>query len=493
MAQLSVPTQQLSESMNVLREKSPNIPSPCLPVSNPTRSYWLSENPLAKEGSTGPLASNDIDICIIGSGITGVSCAYQLARLGLGAFEKQIMILEARDFCSGATGRNGGHLTPNPFLEFHDLEKTYSASEAIKTFEFERRTVQTILRFVEESRIAQDIDLVTGGHITLFVTDVEEEIARRDFEAAIKAGLMLNDVEWIDKDDMLERYGTHYPGVRFSAHNLWPLKLVTHMFQVAKDALNLHLHTSTPVLSISRNKGGGRRYTLQTPRGLLHADYIIHATNGYAAYLLPQMHGPTGIIPTRGQVVAVRHSPQRGREREELRKVSWDANEGFEYWFPRPSRTFEEDVPLVILGGGREAAKKTRYELYVSDDSACNEVVGKALRDFLGSLYDGGQEDQRRVEHEWTGIMGYTKTGDPFLGPVVLDPDHPVPMKEYEGQYLAAGYNGHGMPRAFGCAEVIASMLLADMQGKKWIIPDWVPERWLAWKNKDEHIAVCCQ
>ncbi|EEB96854.1 hypothetical protein MPER_03934, partial [Moniliophthora perniciosa FA553] len=115
-------------------------------------------------------------------------------------------------------------------------------------------------------------------------------------------------------------------------------------------------------------------------------------------------------------------------------------------------------------------------------DSVCNKVVGKALRGFLGSLYDDGQEDQRSVEHEWTGIMGYTKTGDPFVGPVV-DPN-PVPMKEYEGQYLAAGYNGHGMPRAFGCAELIASMLLADMQGKKWIKPDWVPERWLTWNKK---------
>ncbi|EEB86725.1 hypothetical protein MPER_16212, partial [Moniliophthora perniciosa FA553] len=101
-------------------------------------------------------------------------------------------------------GRNGGHLTPSPFLEFYDLHKTYGVSEAIKTFEFERRAVQTLLRFVEENRIAQDIDLVAGGHITLFVTDVEEEVARRDFEAAIEAGLVLNAIEWIEKDDMLK-------------------------------------------------------------------------------------------------------------------------------------------------------------------------------------------------------------------------------------------------------------------------------------------------
>lgn len=70
-----------------------------LPVPNSTRSFWLhpSEevNPLAKEGSEGPIASN-ADICIIGSGITGVSAAYQLSK---SVPDKKVVILEARDFC----------------------------------------------------------------------------------------------------------------------------------------------------------------------------------------------------------------------------------------------------------------------------------------------------------------------------------------------------------------------------------------------------------
>ncbi|KAK7045891.1 hypothetical protein VNI00_007322 [Paramarasmius palmivorus] len=316
--------------------------------------------------------------------------------------------------------RNGGHLTPNPFLEFHTLQKTYNTAEAVKTFEFERRCVKTVLRFIEEASIAHDIDLVEGGHIALFVTEEEEKSARRDYTAAVDAGLVLDDVEWIEKDVMLQRYGASYPGVRFPAHNLWPLKLVTRLYHISKDSLDLHLHTSTPVTSISKSQAGNRRYTLKTPRGSIHADFIIHATNAYAAYLLPHMHGPKGIIPTRGQVVAIRHSPPQGRERDVLRKASWDANEGFEYWFPRPPRAAHEDLPLVILGGGREAAKDTGYEVYVSDDSVCNAVVGQALRGFLGSLYEGEQEGAGAVEREW-------------VGPVV---DHSSSSNDYEGQYI---------------------------------------------------------
>lgn len=79
-----------------------------LPVPHPTQSFWLSPNanPLAKAGSTGPLTS-DADICIIGSGITGVSAAYHLTRLLAAqravslpdARPLKIVILEARDFC----------------------------------------------------------------------------------------------------------------------------------------------------------------------------------------------------------------------------------------------------------------------------------------------------------------------------------------------------------------------------------------------------------
>lgn len=80
--------------------------SESLPVSNATHSFWMygapDVNPLARVGSTGPLTA-DADICIIGSGITGVSVAYHLSKLfGDNATSHDtlsVVILEARDFC----------------------------------------------------------------------------------------------------------------------------------------------------------------------------------------------------------------------------------------------------------------------------------------------------------------------------------------------------------------------------------------------------------
>lgn len=73
-----------------------------LPSSNPTKSFWLhtpGANPLALEGSEGAL-TKDADICIIGSGITGVSAAWHLQQF-LKDHEQEVKIvaLEAREFC----------------------------------------------------------------------------------------------------------------------------------------------------------------------------------------------------------------------------------------------------------------------------------------------------------------------------------------------------------------------------------------------------------
>ncbi|KAE9401989.1 FAD dependent oxidoreductase [Gymnopus androsaceus JB14] len=455
----------------------------------PRNHFWLDStpnaNPLAKEGSTGPLSTEEADVCIIGSGITGVSVAYHLANAVDRAKQEplKVVILEARDFCSGATGRNGGHLTPIAFIDFGDLQARYGQQEALKALELEKHTANDVLEFISSQNIADAVDLVAGGHVTMFATDGEYSRAKDDYEAAKAAGVDLEGVEWLSVEEMRSTYGVTLPGARYKGHNLWPLKLVTYIYNYAKsqtEKVSLSLHTSTPVTRVSRNEPIGttssRRWKVDTPRGSISCSYVVHATNAYASHLIPHLRGPSGIIPTRGQVVAIRAAVSV----EELGgKVSWDGNDGFEYWFPRPvlaSSDLEQQqqYPLIILGGGREV--ESRFELYETDDSKCNEAVGKVLKGFSSGLYSGKFEVGREPEMEWTGIMGFTKSKDPLVGPLG---GYDVEGSEYEGQFIAAGYSGHGMPRAYACAEVVASMISADLRGETWNPPKWFPQHLL--------------
>ncbi|KAF8066928.1 FAD dependent oxidoreductase [Lyophyllum atratum] len=486
MSSLSAHVLQLDAAQAVL--ELPTLEGPAgLPVSNSTRSFWIDTpgaNPLAVEGSEGELTL-DADICIIGAGITGVSAAYHLAKAFGGRGEHhapvKAVILEARDFCSGATGRNGGHLTPAIFQDFSDREQKYGTEEAMKSYKMEHYTTTELLKIIKAENLRDVVDLVGSDHFSLLVTEQEVQDAKNDFEAAKSAGLDLDIVEWLSEEDVQTTHGASYPAWKHPlGHNLWPLKLVTHLYQLAlklnPHKFHLKLHTNTPVTSISPSLSHHRRrWSMSTPRGDVQCSYVIHATNAYASHLLPQMHGPDGIIPTRGQVTALRAAAPPSI----ITTASWGGNQGFEYWFPRPINGSDGDVgenPLVILGGGRDASGPD-FETYVTDDSVLREEVGEVLRTFLPGVFPGKYEKGREPEMEWTGIMGYTKLGDPFVGPIVSHDE--VPTKKFKGQYISAGYTGHGMPRAYACAEAVAGMVVADMTGETWSAPEWLPRHFL--------------
>lgn len=98
----------------------PTSSSQILPVPDPIPSYWLSApSPHANLRST-PELPEQCDIAIIGTGMSGVLTAYHILQNSSALSLKQdksdvatkvpkIVILDARQLCSGATARNGGH------------------------------------------------------------------------------------------------------------------------------------------------------------------------------------------------------------------------------------------------------------------------------------------------------------------------------------------------------------------------------------------------
>ena len=63
-------------------------------------SYWLDAAAPARRSTR--LAGKP-DVVVVGGGVTGCSCALALARSGA-----RVLLHEAREIASGASGRNGG-------------------------------------------------------------------------------------------------------------------------------------------------------------------------------------------------------------------------------------------------------------------------------------------------------------------------------------------------------------------------------------------------
>lgn len=125
------------------------------------------------------------------------------------------------------------------------------------------------------------------------------------------------------------------------------------------------------------------------------------------------------------------------------------------------------------------------HELYVDNDSETHPLAGKALREFLPSVFEGKYDPKSEPEMEWVSIPPFHTQGptpdDGFrlvlratprletrlyvystfydilscntfrqVGPVEDLIIADIQKDQYKGQYIAAGYTGHGMPRSFG-------------------------------------------
>jgi ribulose 1,5-bisphosphate synthetase/thiazole synthase len=93
---------------------SPKHTSPGpFPSANPITSYWRNNTKSIDEHRSTEYLPSKADIVIVGAGYSGASIAYHLVQESerYGRPIPSIVILEAREACSGATGRNGMFLT----------------------------------------------------------------------------------------------------------------------------------------------------------------------------------------------------------------------------------------------------------------------------------------------------------------------------------------------------------------------------------------------
>lgn len=155
---------------------------PGLPVDSPTESYWLDQPPFPElVNAQSPVFPEEADVVIIGSGITGAAVArtilHEWRRKGEGD-NKRVVVLEARQICSGATGRNGGHIKASPHEMVGRLQKKMSPDRAASLVRFQLRHLETLVGLCS----AESIDVAECREVETVDYYVEESL----YEDAVK-------------------------------------------------------------------------------------------------------------------------------------------------------------------------------------------------------------------------------------------------------------------------------------------------------------------
>ncbi|KAK4153214.1 FAD dependent oxidoreductase-domain-containing protein [Chaetomidium leptoderma] len=486
------------------------LPPAGLPSRNPTESYWLTDPSPALLGHRGTAdLPETADVVVVGSGITGAFAARFLllgeggggdgaAAVGGGgggggadAQKGGVVMLEAREACSGATGRNGGHCQP----------LVYGSVPAVAAFELE--VFEFMERFVKEEEV--DCDWVSLAGVHAFLSKNMFELAAAEAEQLQKSHPELaaqlevvrpSDTSSLEKKQTLA--SLRVPSaqgaiIQKKAASLWPYKLVASILErLIADfpAPAFNLQTNTPVTSLSRAETGPG-WTLTTPRGKITARQVLLATNGYTSHLLPAFSDL--IVPVRGQIGALLVPPNPRTTTTTTTTTTTKLTHSYvfaadpdpasdsplaprdDYLVQRPTTTLSSTSGggEMIYGGGRRFARGLGVGEW-RDDELEAEVAGY-LRGNLSPPLDlssssssspplpvaAADQDQGGVlleaSFEWTGVMGYSRDHHAWVGPV---PEELGGGGAEGGLWVCAGYTGHGMPAAaLSAREVVRQMM----------------------------------
>lgn len=223
----------------------------------------------------------------------------------------------------------------------------------------------------------------------------------------------------------------------------------------------------TSIAASHGSRAGDCRWDVHTPRGTVSTPHVLLATNGYTAHLLPDSFRSL-IVPVQGQMSALK-PPDAMLERPLEHDYGFVGKEQDDYLVQRPVQA----GGYFMFGGGRRVA--ARGGVGVSDDSKLDERVARYLRtmvpkamdvcdvvenaetatagvsegwEYSEALKDSGIERELHAEAEWTGVMGYSRDGCPWVGGV----------PGQEGLWVSGGYTGHGK------APTLFSMVMGDLQ-----------------------------
>jgi gamma-glutamylputrescine oxidase len=334
------------------------------------------------------------DILVVGGGIAGTSLMHHLARRRFSA-----VLVESHHLAFGASGRNAGFLLAGVADCYAEAVRIFGRSKAREVWQITDENHDRMVEAVEGT----DVGYRRLGSATF--ASGEDERARLEESAQ-----MLRD----------DGFSAGWDGSRLlnpRDGEVDPAAVVGALAGRLREGV---IREGVAVTSIVP---AGEEVTVRAGESECRAGVVVLATNGYTSLLLPQVK----IEPTRAQMLA---SAPLSRSVCDMPTYS---HFGYRYWRQLPSGE-------VLIGGWRDTSMETER---TSDDQTTPEIQEHLERKL--SEMDAKAE----VTHRWAGIMGFTETGLPLVGPV----------DGMKNVYTCAGFNGHGMGFAFMSAKQLAESI----------------------------------
>ena len=363
----------------------------------------------------GPLTFDlDVEVCVIGGGLAGLTAAREIARRGW-----SVAVLEAQRLAWNASGRNDGFVLPGFAESMHRVVGRVGIDHAKALWTLSQAGLDYVRTTIRETGMP-GIDPVPGW-LKVSKTDNTDD-ALADFEL-IGEQLETEIEGWPTERvrDVLKTnhyfHALHLPGA-FHIHPLnYALGLAT-----AAEAAGVRIFENTPALSIDAE---GVRKRIATPQARVRASQIVLACNVHLGALMPRIAGT--LIPIWSYVVVTAPFGRRLAEAITYRGAVTDTDLANHHY--------------RVVGGDRLlfSGRSTTWD---SDPRS----YGPRLKADIEQLYP--QLAGVEIEHVWSGVLGNALHRMPQIGE--LSP----------GLWIASGFGGHGINTTAMAGRIISQAIV---------------------------------
>jgi glycine/D-amino acid oxidase-like deaminating enzyme len=384
----------------------------------------------------------EADVAIVGGGLTGLWTAWYLLERDPAL---RIVVLEKEIAGFGASGRNGGWCSALFPRSTASLERAHGRQSALAMRRAMIDTVAEVGRVTAAAGL--DCDFVSGGTVAYARSEVQKRAALAEIAEAERYGV--DEVRWLDADEV---HAAGALGASLDRHcaRLHPGKLVRGL-AAALETRGVRILERTAVTGVSTGR-------VTTTRGVVSADHVVVATEGYTATFPATRRR---ILPLYSLMIAT----------EPLSQRDWD-DIGIAH-----GQTFTDYRHLLIYGqrtaddrlafGGRGA----RYHWGSAIRPQYDRVprVFEHLRRTLVDLFPAAAD--ARVTHRWGGPLGVPRD---WHASVAYDPATRIGR--------AGGYVGDGLSTTNLAGRTLADLLTgadSELTRLPWVghrSPDWEPE-----------------
>jgi len=361
----------------------------------------------------------EADVCIIGGGYTGISCALHLAEQGV-----SVILLEAEKVAWGASGRNGGHVGTGQRVGQRDLERVYGIDTAKKFWDLSLQATDLVRQLIARHQISCDIK---QGILHVAAKANEVEYMQQSV-TNLQNKYGYQQMRFVDKSEVDQMLGSNkYYAAQLDSGSmhLHPLNYALGLAKAATTAGALIYENSRVVNYHEKATDKSNTILVQTNKGKVRARKMLLACNGYLKNLEPKIAGK--MMPINNFILAT--EPLSDNLAKSLIRDDVAVQDSLfviNYW------KLSGDNRL-IFGGGENYTKR-----FPAD-------IKSFVRKYMLRIYP--QLESAKIDYAWGGTLSITMKRMPHLG------------KLSNNIYYSHGYSGHGVPTATFCGKLVADAI----------------------------------